>query len=346
MVPAVHCARYTFIYTGKKRCKWLARRNSLRQARQTLFMSPLSQSPPAAPALSVSPPPCRMQHTNQHQEGYAWICHSMYPAKPSEVELRATIGGPLVKKPYSAAMLNVSAMSYGALSDNAILALSRWGGGGGVAGMGRAGGPLPRGVVAAWGCAGATGERRLVCWCFSYDVVAAAAAVAAARHLLLLLLPLLAIVHSYALRTNPNRETFRGKPNLNRKRTGITETTVPRRPEASTTTPGRGASRGSTWRAAAPSSGTSAPATSAAVGRTASSTPKSSEKMPPGPTLRCGAARSGPPMLPCCVVFCSAVFRFLAPMRRRCVRRLRFTAHASVWLRVTFGIARQRVPQE
>lgn len=49
----------------------------------------------------------------------------MYPAKPSDVELRATIGGPLVKKPYSAAMLNISAMSYGALSDNAILALSR-----------------------------------------------------------------------------------------------------------------------------------------------------------------------------------------------------------------------------
>lgn len=60
------------------------------------------------------------------QEGYEWICHSMYPAKPSEVEIRATIGGPLVKEPYSAALLNVSAMSYGALSDNAILALSRY----------------------------------------------------------------------------------------------------------------------------------------------------------------------------------------------------------------------------
>lgn len=49
----------------------------------------------------------------------------MYPAQPSEVELRAAIGGPLVKQPYSAALLNISAMSYGALSDNAILALSR-----------------------------------------------------------------------------------------------------------------------------------------------------------------------------------------------------------------------------
>lgn len=52
----------------------------------------------------------------------------MYPAKPSDVELRATVGGPLVTQKYSAALLNVSAMSYGALSDNAILALSRWAG--------------------------------------------------------------------------------------------------------------------------------------------------------------------------------------------------------------------------
>ncbi|CAB1103239.1 unnamed protein product [Ectocarpus sp. CCAP 1310/34] len=59
-----------------------------------------------------------------YKEGYEWICHSMYPAKPSDVELRATVGGPLVTQKYSAALLNVSAMSYGALSDNAILALS------------------------------------------------------------------------------------------------------------------------------------------------------------------------------------------------------------------------------
>lgn len=55
----------------------------------------------------------------------------MYPAQPAEVELRTTVGGPLVKQPYSASLLNISAMSYGALSDNAILALSRWGRGGG-----------------------------------------------------------------------------------------------------------------------------------------------------------------------------------------------------------------------
>lgn len=80
----------------------------------------------ATPTFILSRHCCRHAHAHKSQEGYAWICHSMYPAQPSEVELRASIGGPLVKQPYSAALLNISAMSYGALSDNAILALSRW----------------------------------------------------------------------------------------------------------------------------------------------------------------------------------------------------------------------------
>ena len=37
---------------------------------------------------------------------------------------RVTIGGPDCTQPYSASLLNISAMSYGALSKNAILALS------------------------------------------------------------------------------------------------------------------------------------------------------------------------------------------------------------------------------
>jgi glutamate synthase domain-containing protein 2 len=38
---------------------------------------------------------------------------------------RVLFGGPDCKQPYSSALLNVSGMSYGALSENAILALSR-----------------------------------------------------------------------------------------------------------------------------------------------------------------------------------------------------------------------------
>lgn len=53
--------------------------------------------------------------------GYEFACHSMYPKVVSLVNSRVLIGNKDCKKPYSAALLNVSGMSYGALSDNAIL---------------------------------------------------------------------------------------------------------------------------------------------------------------------------------------------------------------------------------
>lgn len=56
---------------------------------------------------------------------YEWILHSLHPVHPSEVEPRVIFGGPDCKKPYSASRLNISAMSFGALSPNAILALNK-----------------------------------------------------------------------------------------------------------------------------------------------------------------------------------------------------------------------------
>ncbi|HEB72786.1 MAG TPA: FMN-binding glutamate synthase family protein [Nitrospirae bacterium] len=57
--------------------------------------------------------------------GYEWITHSMKPAKLDHCNCRVTIGEGVCKQPYDAALLNISAMSYGALSKNAILALSK-----------------------------------------------------------------------------------------------------------------------------------------------------------------------------------------------------------------------------
>lgn len=57
--------------------------------------------------------------------GYEWVLHSMVPTYVSEVEPRITVGGPECKQPYSASRLNISAMSFGALSANAILALNQ-----------------------------------------------------------------------------------------------------------------------------------------------------------------------------------------------------------------------------
>jgi glutamate synthase domain-containing protein 2 len=61
---------------------------------------------------------------NVYEEGYEWLCHSLAPKKVSADDLRLTIGGPHCKKPYSASILNISAMSYGSLSKNAILSLN------------------------------------------------------------------------------------------------------------------------------------------------------------------------------------------------------------------------------
>ena len=57
--------------------------------------------------------------------GYEWINHSMAPVHHEPADLRITIGGPDCTQPYSASLLNISAMSYGSLSKNAVLALSR-----------------------------------------------------------------------------------------------------------------------------------------------------------------------------------------------------------------------------
>jgi len=59
-----------------------------------------------------------------YREGYEWINHSMFPVPVSAVNKRVQIGGQACTKPYSASLLNISAMSYGALSGNAISALN------------------------------------------------------------------------------------------------------------------------------------------------------------------------------------------------------------------------------
>ena len=56
--------------------------------------------------------------------GYEWINHSMAPVHPDEGSSRVLVGGRACTQPYSASIFNVSAMSYGSLSKNAILALN------------------------------------------------------------------------------------------------------------------------------------------------------------------------------------------------------------------------------
>ncbi len=61
---------------------------------------------------------------NFYEEGYEFVKHSMYPTVIDPTQMRVKIGSNLCSQPYSASILNISAMSYGALSKNAILSLN------------------------------------------------------------------------------------------------------------------------------------------------------------------------------------------------------------------------------
>ncbi|MGH8862659.1 MAG: glutamate synthase-related protein, partial [Jatrophihabitantaceae bacterium] len=59
-----------------------------------------------------------------NEVGYEFMVHSSAPREPDDDQPRVRIGGPDCGKPYDMALLNVSAMSFGALSANAIRALN------------------------------------------------------------------------------------------------------------------------------------------------------------------------------------------------------------------------------
>lgn len=58
-------------------------------------------------------------------ENYEGLKHSIYAKEPMKEAPRIRIGGTACKKPYDASLYNISAMSFGSLSKNAILALNK-----------------------------------------------------------------------------------------------------------------------------------------------------------------------------------------------------------------------------
>lgn len=62
-----------------------------------------------------------------YKTGYEWINHSIYAKSADVLDLnpREIIGGKQCSKPYSASVLNISAMSFGSLSENAVLAMNK-----------------------------------------------------------------------------------------------------------------------------------------------------------------------------------------------------------------------------
>lgn len=59
-----------------------------------------------------------------HQEHYEWVNHSIVPKTLHMDDVRVPVGGTDCKQPYLASIMNVSAMSYGALSSAAVSALN------------------------------------------------------------------------------------------------------------------------------------------------------------------------------------------------------------------------------
>lgn len=59
-----------------------------------------------------------------YDAGYSWVTHSIQPVHIEDFDFRITIGGNACKQHYSASIYNISAMSFGSLSANAIQALN------------------------------------------------------------------------------------------------------------------------------------------------------------------------------------------------------------------------------
>ncbi|MGE0425658.1 MAG: FMN-binding glutamate synthase family protein [Reyranellaceae bacterium] len=62
---------------------------------------------------------------NVYDQAFEWLHHSIAARHPSTEPFRVSIGGPDCKQPYSASILNISAMSFGSLSANAVRALNK-----------------------------------------------------------------------------------------------------------------------------------------------------------------------------------------------------------------------------
>ncbi len=68
-----------------------------------------------------------------YEPGFAWLTHSVNARHLEDWDFRVRVGGPDCRQPYDASLYNISAMSFGSLSPNAISALNRGAKAGGFA---------------------------------------------------------------------------------------------------------------------------------------------------------------------------------------------------------------------
>ncbi|NLY65531.1 MAG: FMN-binding glutamate synthase family protein [Alcaligenaceae bacterium] len=61
---------------------------------------------------------------NVYADGYEWVNHSMQPTEINNTNFRVSVGGTDCTQPYELSVFNISAMSFGALSANAVRSLN------------------------------------------------------------------------------------------------------------------------------------------------------------------------------------------------------------------------------
>jgi glutamate synthase domain-containing protein 2 len=60
-----------------------------------------------------------------YEPDFEWLTHSIVPNRVEDQDFRIEVGGPQCGQPYSLSLLNISAMSFGSLGANAIMALNK-----------------------------------------------------------------------------------------------------------------------------------------------------------------------------------------------------------------------------
>ncbi len=103
------------------------------ELRQYLFESEKDGTPFSRDQRSIVYQRAKMQldkrpfgtQQDVYADGYEWIAHSIAACNPEKELFRISIGGTATRLPYRASVLNISAMSFGSLSGNAIRALNK-----------------------------------------------------------------------------------------------------------------------------------------------------------------------------------------------------------------------------
>lgn len=118
--PVIGNLRFLFEYIRPELRQYFFEDDTLRQPFSRIDRSLVYQRAKHA----MDQRPFGTQH-DVYGNDYEWINHAMIPAHVQDMDFRITVGGPDCTQPVSLSAFNISAMSFGALSANAVRALNK-----------------------------------------------------------------------------------------------------------------------------------------------------------------------------------------------------------------------------